>query len=99
MTADWSRGALEAYLGADEKAWRAYDAVALIEDGHRLPELLVDQGMADSFLEDGLRPWLLQQACTALASPSSCACRRATTTPIISSPPSCRNTSPGTPPG
>jgi S-formylglutathione hydrolase len=63
MTADWSRPALEAYLGADEKLWRAHDAVALIEDGARLPELLVDQGTADSFLQDGLRPWLLEEAC------------------------------------
>ena len=63
MTADWSRGAFSAYLGADERNWRAYDAVALIEDGARLPDLLVDQGSADSFLDDGLRPWLLEEAC------------------------------------
>ncbi len=61
--ADWSRPALRKYLGEDEKAWRAYDAVSLIEDGHRLPELLVDQGTADQFLQDGLRPWLLEEAC------------------------------------
>jgi len=65
MTADWSRGALIAYLGPDETSWRGHDAVALIEDGHRFPELLVDQGTADSFLEDGLRPMLLKQACSA----------------------------------
>lgn len=63
MTADWSRPALEAYLGADEKALRAHDAVALIEDGARVGELLIDQGTADSFLNDGLRPWLLEAAC------------------------------------
>jgi S-formylglutathione hydrolase len=63
MAADWSRGAFQAYLGPEEAAWRAYDAVALIEDGCRLPELLVDQGTADSFLEQGLRPWLLAEAC------------------------------------
>ena len=63
MAAEWSRPALEAYLGADEKTLRAHDAVALIEDGARLPELLVDQGTADSFLNDGLRPWLLEEAC------------------------------------
>ena len=44
-----------------KQAWRAHDAVALIEDGARLPELLVDQGTADSFLNDGLRPWLLEE--------------------------------------
>jgi S-formylglutathione hydrolase len=63
-TADWSRPALTKYLGSDERAWRAYDAVSLIEDGHRVDELLVDQGTADSFLESGLRPWLLTEACT-----------------------------------
>jgi S-formylglutathione hydrolase len=63
MAAAWSRGAFAAYLGPEEAAWRAYDAVALVADGHRLPELLVDQGSADSFLDDGLRPWLLAQAC------------------------------------
>ena len=43
-TAGWSRPAFERYLGADERAWRAYDSVCLIEDGKRVPELLVDQG-------------------------------------------------------
>jgi S-formylglutathione hydrolase len=63
MVAGWSRPAFEKYLGKDEAAWRAYDSVALIEDGHRVPELLVDQGKADGFLDDGLRPWLLEEAC------------------------------------
>ncbi len=65
MTAEWSRGAFSTYLGVDETVWRSYDAVALIEDGARLPELLVDQGTADSFLQDGLRPWHLAEACAA----------------------------------
>ena len=62
-TADWSRPALEKYLGKDESAWRAYDAVALIEDGKRFPEFLVDQGGADPFLDSGLRPQILADAC------------------------------------
>ena len=62
-SAGWSRPALEKYLGRDEAAWRPYDATMLIEDGHRVAEILVDQGSADSFLQDGLRPWLLAQAC------------------------------------
>ncbi|MFC4624716.1 S-formylglutathione hydrolase [Daeguia caeni] len=62
-TAGWSRPALEKYLGPDETAWRAYDATLLIEDGHRVAEILVDQGTADGFLDEGLRPWLLQEAC------------------------------------
>ena len=69
MTADWSRPALAAYLGESEAAWRAYDAVALIEGGARVPEILVDQGTADSFLADGLRPWLLEKACAGAGIP------------------------------
>jgi len=63
MTADWSSAAFERYLGADEAAWRAYDAVALVEDGNRFDEILIDQGEADSFLDSGLRPWLLETSC------------------------------------
>lgn len=63
--ANWSRPALTKYLGDDERAWRAYDAVALIEDGHRVSEILIDQGAADSFLAEGLRPQLLADACKA----------------------------------
>lgn len=62
-TAGWSKPALEKYLGSDEAAWRAYDTTLLIEDGKRFPEFLVDQGSADSFLDEGLRPWLLEDAC------------------------------------
>lgn len=62
-TSGWSRPALQKYLGPDERAWRAYDATCLIADGHRFKEFLVDQGSADAFLQDGLKPWLLQEAC------------------------------------
>ena len=69
VTAAWSRPAFATYLGPDEAMWRGWDAVALIEDGARAPELLVDQGTADSFLDDGLRPWLLEAACKAAGQP------------------------------
>ncbi len=61
-TADWSVGAFEKYLGSDRSAWRQYDACALVEDGARFPEFLIDQGKADGFLENGLRPWLFEEA-------------------------------------
>ncbi|WP_150291554.1 S-formylglutathione hydrolase [Sphingobium estronivorans] len=61
----WGRKALTGYLGEDRAAWRQHDAVALIEDGARVPDLLVDQGGADPFLEQQLRPELLDAACTA----------------------------------
>ena len=44
---------------------RRHDAVALIEGGAKFPEFLVDQGEADSFLQQQLRPELLSEACGA----------------------------------
>ncbi len=61
-TADWSAPAFEKYLGPDQSAWRAYDACALVKDGARFPEFLIDQGTADNFLQSGLRPWLFEEA-------------------------------------
>ena len=59
----WGEKALGGYLGDDRAAWRAHDAVALIEDGARVPALLVDQGDADQFLDDQLQPQRLADAC------------------------------------
>ncbi|QKR98937.1 S-formylglutathione hydrolase [Sphingomonas sp. CL5.1] len=59
----WGEKALGGYLGPDRAAWRKHDAVALIEDGARVPGLLVDQGAADQFLEGQLKPDLLAAAC------------------------------------
>src|SRR4051812_48398829 len=59
----WGIKALGGYLGDDRQAWRRHDAVALIEDGARFPDLLVDYGDADSFLTEQLRPELLKSAC------------------------------------
>jgi len=59
----WGIKALGGYLGDDKRAWRKHDAVALIEDGAKFPELLVDCGDADPFLAEQLRPELLKSAC------------------------------------
>ncbi|WP_114954331.1 S-formylglutathione hydrolase [Sphingosinicella terrae] len=59
----WGEKALSRYLGEDRQSWRRHDAVALIEDGARLPEILVDQGGDDAFLAEQLRPDLLERAC------------------------------------
>jgi S-formylglutathione hydrolase len=67
----WGEKALGGYLGADRGTWREYDACALIEDGARLPELLVDQGGADAFLDEQLKPPLLSQACEAAGIPAT----------------------------
>ncbi|WP_174297323.1 S-formylglutathione hydrolase [Sphingomonas bacterium] len=61
----WGVKALGGYLGPDRARWRRHDAVALIEDGASLPALLVDQGDADPFLAEQLRPGLLRDACDA----------------------------------
>lgn len=62
----WGQKALPRYLGDDAKTWRPYDAVALIEDGHRFPgTMLVDQGYADKFLEPQLQYWRLDAAARA----------------------------------
>lgn len=62
----WGHKALGGYLGEDRAAWRAHDAVALIEDGRRpAGAVLVDQGDADAFLAEQLRPELLETACKA----------------------------------
>jgi S-formylglutathione hydrolase len=55
--------ALGRYLGPDRAAWRLADAVALVEDGARVAEILVDQGTSDGFLEAQLKPELLEAAC------------------------------------
>ena len=59
----WGEKALAAYLGPDKASWAQHDAVALIEAGARVPELLVDVGGADNFLEGQLKPELLKAAC------------------------------------
>ena len=61
----WGEKALGGYLGPDRMAWRSYDACALIADGARVAEILVDQGDADGFLAEQLKPELLAEACEA----------------------------------
>ena len=59
----WGQKALRAYLGDDESAWQQHDAVALIATAQERLPLLVDQGMGDEFLQEQLKPELLQAAC------------------------------------
>jgi S-formylglutathione hydrolase len=65
----WGEKALGGYLGPDRRAWRRHDAVALIEDGSKVDELLVDIGTADPFLDKELKPELLEAACAAAGIP------------------------------
>jgi len=65
----WGEKAFGNYLGGDREAWASHDAARLIEGGARVPELLVDQGLADQFLATQLRPDRLQAACDAAGQP------------------------------
>jgi S-formylglutathione hydrolase len=65
LNCPWGEKALTGYIGANREDWRAYDACAMIADGLRVPELLVDQGEADQFLSEQLKPELLKAACEA----------------------------------
>jgi S-formylglutathione hydrolase len=62
----WGQKALSGYLGEARAAWRRHDAVALIEDGARVAELLIDVGTADPFIEKELRPEVLEAPCAAV---------------------------------
>ena len=58
----WGRKAFSNYLGADEAAWAAYDATKLVAERPSGAHILIDQGSADQFLEDQLRPALFEAA-------------------------------------
>ena len=59
----WGEKAFGGYLGEDRAAWAAYDATALVTAGRRQSEILIDQGLADKFLERELRPEIFETAC------------------------------------
>lgn len=59
----WGQKAFAAYLGDDREAWRGYDAVELVKTARERLPMLVDQGEADEFLAEQLKPELLRAAC------------------------------------
>jgi S-formylglutathione hydrolase len=66
MNCPWGQKAFTGYLGSDRENWRAYDTCELLRALPAVtgrPPLLVDQGMADAFLEQQLMPDRLEQAC------------------------------------
>ncbi len=71
LNCPWGEKALTGYLGQDRAQWREYDACALIEDGARLPDLLIDQGEGDNFLHEQLKPGLLALACKKAGIPAT----------------------------
>ena len=63
-TCPWGQKAFSGYLGADQEQWKQYDAHLLVAAAKPGPApILVDQGTADGFLEEQLKPWALEQAC------------------------------------
>ncbi len=63
LNCPWGAKALGGYIGENQMKWREYDARALLADGARAEDLLVDQGTADNFLKDQLKTQLLEDIC------------------------------------
>jgi len=59
----WGEKAFSNYLGSDRESWRRWDACELVAGSGWASPVLVDQGDADPFLEEQLKPELLQEAC------------------------------------
>ena len=58
----WGKKAFSNYLGSDESAWAEYDATALVAKQPSKAEILIDQGAADNFLVEQLKPQLFANA-------------------------------------
>lgn len=66
----WGHKAFGGYLGEDRETWKGYDATELIDAGTRFPSrILIDQGSADQFLKQQLKPELFAAACKAAGQP------------------------------
>lgn len=65
----WGKKAFTAYLGNDESVWQNYDATALVKSGAEQKPILIDQGDADTFLAEQLKPELFAEACQAMNYP------------------------------
>eukprot|EP00401_Gymnodinium_catenatum_P037822 CAMPEP_0117496994 /NCGR_PEP_ID=MMETSP0784-20121206/20947_1 /TAXON_ID=39447 /ORGANISM="" /LENGTH=709 /DNA_ID=CAMNT_0005291989 /DNA_START=70 /DNA_END=2199 /DNA_ORIENTATION=- len=60
----WGQKAFPLYLGDDKETWKAYDTVELVKKYSGPPiRLLIDQGTADNFLKEQLKPEALKAAC------------------------------------
>ena len=69
MQCPWGEKAFSRYLGEEREAWRAYDASELARTQPSEALLLVDQGDRDAFLQEQLKPHLLEEACRASGQP------------------------------
>ena len=58
----WGEEAFSQYLGNDRELWESYDSSILLANAKQHIPILVDQGMADEFLAEQLRPEALETA-------------------------------------
>ncbi|CDL83827.1 S-formylglutathione hydrolase [Xenorhabdus szentirmaii] len=65
----WGQKAFSAYLGDDPSEWKQYDTVELIKNAKAHLPILIDQGLNDDFLDEQLRPHLLQDICDEVGYP------------------------------
>jgi len=65
----WGEKAFSGYLGDDRESWKAWDACELVATAKEKLPLLVDQGEADNFLKEQLKPEALEAACEAAGHP------------------------------
>jgi S-formylglutathione hydrolase len=63
MRCPWGNKAFSNYLGPDQEAWKQYDASELVRSRGAGPAILIDQGLADGFLEQELHPHHFEAAC------------------------------------
>ncbi|MFC4273278.1 S-formylglutathione hydrolase [Sneathiella chungangensis] len=69
MQCPWGQKAFTGYLGTDQASWAEYDATALVKNGKRAPHILIDQGTADQFLCEQLKPEIFEAACKEAGQP------------------------------
>lgn len=65
INSPWGAKAFNAYLGADKDSWKQYDASELMQQATEFVPAKVDQGLADNFLKEQLKPEALEAAAKA----------------------------------
>lgn len=65
----WGQKAFSRYLGADTRAWKAYDATELVRQAVLSTSILIDQGLADPYLSEQLQIDAFEKTCAAVGQP------------------------------
>ena len=71
MQVRWGENAFPRLLGPDRETWKQYDATELVQQKKFPGTILIDQGDADSFLNENLRPEIFEAACRKVGQPLS----------------------------